>query len=151
MAFETTGPRQATGMSSFGSMRLVDITLMPLCVWPGRMPSASAVSGFVMPKVFGMDGPVTSASRMPTFFPRFCISLASRLVTSDLPTPPLPDTTPITCLTLVRLLGARVGGAVAASGLAAAAALVRAFFCHDSFFLGFQRPRAAGAPLVSPG
>ena len=43
----------ATGMSSFGSMRLVDITLMPLCVWPGRMPSASAVSGFVMPKVFG--------------------------------------------------------------------------------------------------
>ena len=52
----------------------------------------------------------------------------------------------------VRLDGAgALGGAVAASGLAAAAALVRAFFCHDSFFLGFQRPRAAGAPLVSPG
>ena len=77
--------------------------LMPVCVWPGRIPSASAVSGLVTPNVFGMDGPVMSASRMPTLLPRLFISLASRLVTRDLPTPPLPDTTPMTCLTLLRL------------------------------------------------
>ena len=33
-------------MSSFGSIRFVDTTLMPLWVCAGRMPSASAVSGF---------------------------------------------------------------------------------------------------------
>ena len=49
-----------------------------------------------MPNVLGMDGPVTSASRMPTLKPFFCIWLAKRLVTSDLPTPPLPLTTAMT-------------------------------------------------------
>ena len=89
------------------------MTLMPVWVWPGRIPSASAVSGLVMPKVFGMEGPVMSASRMPTLLPRLFISLASRLVTRDLPTPPLPETTPMTCLTLLRLFVSSLVGPAA--------------------------------------
>ena len=106
---DTTGPRHATGASSEGSSRFTDMTLMPLSVWAGKMPSMSATTCPVMPNVLGMDGPVTSASRMPTLKPRFCIWLASRLVTSDLPTPPLPLTTAMTCL---MLLCASVGSVV---------------------------------------
>ena len=90
------------------------MTSMPLADFAGLMPSASAVRRLSTPKDFGMDGPVMSASRMATLWPRLFISEASRLVTRDLPTPPLPDTTPITCLTLVRLLGARVLGPASA-------------------------------------
>ena len=84
------------------------MTSMPLADFAGLMPSASAVRRLSTPKDFGMEGPVMSASRMATLCPRLFISEASRLVTSDLPTPPLPDTTPMTCLTLVRLFGASV-------------------------------------------
>ena len=45
-----------------------------------------------MPKAVGMEGPVISASSMATLWPRRRISAAIRLVTSDLPTPPLPLT-----------------------------------------------------------
>ena len=48
-----------------------------------------------------MDGPVTSASRMAVLRPRRRSSTAISDVTMDLPTPPLPLTTPMTCLTLL--------------------------------------------------
>ena len=41
-----------------------------------------------------------SASRMPTRFPSRAMATASMEVTVDLPTPPLPDTTAMTFLTL---------------------------------------------------
>ena len=86
------------------------MTLMPLSVSAGKIPSASAITCPVTPKVLGMEGPVTSASRMPTLNPRFCIWLASKLVTSDLPTPPLPLTTAMTCLMLLWALVGNVEG-----------------------------------------
>ena len=46
-----------------------------------------------------MDGPVMSASRMAVRWPRRCMVTASWLVTMDLPTPPLPEMTPITFFT----------------------------------------------------
>ena len=52
-----------------------------------------------MPNILGIEGPVISASRIPTLYPLRAIVMAIKLVTEDLPTPPLPDTTPITCLT----------------------------------------------------
>ena len=45
-----------------------------------------------------MEGPVISASRMPTFLPRAAMAAAREQVTVDLPTPPLPLTTAITFL-----------------------------------------------------
>ncbi len=51
---------------------------------------------------------------MATLWPRLFISEASKLVTSDFPTPPLPDTTPTTCLMLERLLVSRVEGPASA-------------------------------------
>ncbi len=44
----------------------------------------------------GIEGPVMSASRMPTRAPRRASSTARMPHTSDLPTPPLPDITPMT-------------------------------------------------------
>jgi hypothetical protein len=48
----------------------------------------------------GAEGPVISASRTPTRFPFLAIATASIEVTVDLPTPPLPETTAITFLTV---------------------------------------------------
>ncbi len=45
-----------------------------------------------------MEGPVISASRIPTLQPFLRIILARDAVTIDFPTPPLPLTTPITFL-----------------------------------------------------
>ena len=119
------------------------------------MPSASAVSGFVMPNVLGMDGPVMSASRMATFLPRFCISLASRLVTRDLPTPPLPDTTPMTCLMFERELVSMVVGPCAVRSPQPDSPQLLHSCVHSSamipsFWVFSVRP-AADAPLVLSG
>ena len=46
-----------------------------------------------------MEGPVMSASRIPTLYPLAAIAFAREPVTKDFPTPPLPLTTPITCFT----------------------------------------------------
>ena len=54
------------------------------------------------PKAFGIDGPVISASMIPTLYPFALIILARDAVTSDLPTPPFPLTTPITFFTWLR-------------------------------------------------
>ena len=69
---------------------------MPEALSPGLRPFWSAVSGPLTPNAFGMEGPVTSASIMPTRFPALRNSEASRQVTEVFPTPPLPDTTPMT-------------------------------------------------------
>lgn len=53
----------------------------------------------LMPNILGMEGPVMSASRMPTLLPRRASSVAMAPVTNDLPTPPLPESTAITRLT----------------------------------------------------
>lgn len=56
------------------------------------MPTALSCT----PKACGIEGPVMSASMTPTLKPRRCMVTASWLVTMDLPTPPLPETTPNT-------------------------------------------------------
>jgi hypothetical protein len=55
-----------------------------------------------MPNDLGIEGPVISASSTAQALPLACIALASIDVTSDLPTPPLPLTMPITFLTLLK-------------------------------------------------
>ena len=70
------------------------------------MPFSSPSALSLMPKILGMDGPVMSASSIAVFRPRRFMVTASRDVTMDLPTPPLPDTTPITFLMLDSACGA---------------------------------------------
>ena len=59
-----TGPRQMTGSVSFGRSRLMDMTLTPSGVSAGSIPSSLPTICSCRPKALGMDGPVTSASRM---------------------------------------------------------------------------------------
>ncbi len=71
---------------------------MPPWVTAGRMPSSSPSARRWMLNAWGTDGPVISASRMPTFFPRAAMAAARVQATADLPTPPLPLATAITFL-----------------------------------------------------
>ena len=48
-----------------------------------------------------MDGPVISASKIPTEYPCSLISLAREAVTIDIPPPPYPLITPMTFFTCV--------------------------------------------------
>ena len=103
-----TGPRQTTGEVSSSSRRLMLMTSMPLFVLTGNRPSSQPCAFSCIPKHFGIDGPVTSASRIAVFRLRRCIVTASMDVTRLLPTPPLPLTIPMTFLTLLILfIGAR--------------------------------------------
>ena len=64
------------------------------------LPSGDvATPSLPIPKAMGMDGPVMSASRTAVFLPLRFMLTASMEVTKDLPTPPLPLTTPITFFT----------------------------------------------------
>ena len=63
------------------------------------MPSSLPAARVWMPKALGMEGPVISASRMPTFLPRPAMAQAREEVTRLLPTPPFPLTTAMTFLT----------------------------------------------------
>ena len=78
------------------------MTSVPLEVRRGSMPSSVPCARPVIPNIFGMDGPVMSASRMAVENPLRCIITASEEVTIDLPTPPLPLTIPMTFLTSLR-------------------------------------------------
>ncbi len=101
---EIIGPRQMTAAFSFGTIRLVETTLMPDAVTEGKMPwSEPRNPPTGRPKSFGMLGPVISASRMPTFLPARVSSHASMAVIEDLPTPPFPLKTAITFSTLLNL------------------------------------------------
>ncbi|KAF5043268.1 hypothetical protein DSECCO2_504040 [anaerobic digester metagenome] len=98
-----TGPLQTTGSVSSSSNRFIDIISTPVLLLHGRIPYPLPFAFSVMPKDFGIEGPVMSASKIPTLCPRLCIVTASIEVTRDFPTPPLPLTTPITFLTLLIL------------------------------------------------
>lgn len=56
-------------------------------------PGACVTFADSMPKRRGMDGPVRSMSRIPTFWPASDRERASWVVIEDFPTPPLPERT----------------------------------------------------------
>ena len=102
MTPERIGPRQIIAVSSLSVSRFEltisiaerDIagTISGFGCWPGGVDgSDSSPSGVVSPNSRGIDGPVMSASRMPTFLCARRRPTASSAVVSDLPTPPLPD------------------------------------------------------------
>ena len=86
---------------SFSTRRFNDISLMPDFVTGGyiTVPASSQVAFSCTPKDFGIDGPVISASMIPTLNPCSLIIRARDAVTIDLPTPPFPLTTAITLFT----------------------------------------------------
>ena len=88
-----------TGVSSFSRSRFTDIIFVPSFATHGSIPSSLPRACSWMPYIFGMDGPVISASRIPAVYPFSIIILAREAVTMDLPTPPLPLITPMTFLT----------------------------------------------------
>ena len=89
------------------------MTLMPVADISGRRSLPRPLARLpLMPIILGMEGPVMSASRMPTVCPRRLSSMASAPVTNDLPTPPLPESTAITCFTSERLFSSNCVGAV---------------------------------------
>ena len=55
----------------------------------------------IIPKDFGIDGPNISASSIPALLFNLDVPEASKEVTNDLPTPPLPLTIPILLFTLL--------------------------------------------------
>ena len=71
--------------------------------------SEMPMPSFAMPKAFGMEGPVISASMMPVRKPSRLVPQARREVTVDFPTPPFPDTTPISFFTLLPGAGFDLG------------------------------------------
>lgn len=67
------------------------ISRTPLWLWAGNSsPSSFPKAGSWAPNMRGMDGPVISASNIAVCLPACCTAQARRLVTRDLPTPPLP-------------------------------------------------------------
>ena len=94
-----TGPRHSTGSVSLSRRRLMDITWMPDWVSAGYRPDWSAPWHSDTPKALGMEGPVISASRMPTRWPFRAMATANWAVTVLFPTPPFPETTAITFFT----------------------------------------------------
>jgi len=75
----------------------MDMTLMPVLVSAGMMPAGPMNGVLWIPNILGMLGPVMSASSTPTGWPSCRRATASRALTSDLPTPPLPLMTATTC------------------------------------------------------
>ena len=96
-----SAPRQITGSVSFSSSRFTLISFTPVRLSTGKIPSSVPIAFSRIPKIFGMDGPVISASSTAVLWPLRLVSTASRLVTRLLPTPPLPLTTAITFFTLL--------------------------------------------------
>jgi hypothetical protein len=64
-------PRQTTGSVSFSIRRLRLISLTPVLVSTGRIPSSLPMARSWMPKALGMEGPVISASSTAAFLPAF--------------------------------------------------------------------------------
>ena len=103
-----TGPLHTTGISSESNNRLIDITLMPCPDSLGKIPSSFPCAFPWMPNVFGMLGPVMSASKIAVLYPLRFIRTDKYEVVSDLPTPPFPLTTPITFFTLLCLFSGSI-------------------------------------------
>src|SRR5450756_105785 len=99
MADVSSGPRQMTGWLESSKSRFMEMILIPVAVSGGTMPTIEDSGRTVRPNRRGMDGPVMSASRMPTFGPRGAARTAAMADTRDLPTPPLPLATASTCRT----------------------------------------------------
>src|SRR5699024_9018936 len=76
------------------------------------MPSSLPVAGPCTPNSFGIEGPVISASKMPAEWPIRRIATASMALVMLLPTPPLPETTPITFLIWLLACGGSCCGAL---------------------------------------
>ena len=64
---------------------------MPPGVSSGKMLSPSPTARVSRPQAVGLEGPVLSASMMPTLSPRLAMAVAREAVVVLLPTPPLPD------------------------------------------------------------
>ena len=82
--------------SSVSNRRFMETILIPSSETAGSIPIDVPYICPLIPNIFGIDGPVRSASIMPTRFPSATSFLAISDVTVDLPTPPLPLTIPIT-------------------------------------------------------
>lgn len=76
----------------------MDIICMPEGVNTVLIPVSPPVARSLTPNMRGTEGPVISASIMPTDFPCLWANEASREVVSDFPTPPFPLTTAIAFL-----------------------------------------------------
>ena len=94
MALCSIGPRQMTGWSS-GTKYPMERHLTP---WAdvGTTMSPMTTGSWSAPSILGTEKPYTSASSSPTRWPARASAMARLTVTVDLPTPPLPDETPIT-------------------------------------------------------
>ena len=90
-----------TGSVSFSRSRFTLIIFTPVRLSTGRMPSSVPMAFSWIPNIFGMEGPVISASRIAVLCPFRLVSTDSRPVTRLFPTPPLPLTTAITFFTLL--------------------------------------------------
>ncbi len=92
----TNGPLQSTGSPSCSKSKLEDIIFIPVFVTTGIIfwPSLTAFSW--LPKTFGIDAPVISASKIPVSYPLLLAKTDNIDVTIVFPTPPFPLTTPIT-------------------------------------------------------
>ncbi len=58
------GPLQTTGSESFSKSKLTDIISIPVLLLIGNSPNSLALAFSLIPKAFGIEGPVISASRM---------------------------------------------------------------------------------------
>ena len=93
-----------TGEVGSSNKRFNEMVSIPVLVRTGKIVVSLAVAISVKPNAFGMEGPVRSASMMAVFSPFLLALTASKEVVRDLPTPPLPETTAITFLTLLNSL-----------------------------------------------
>ena len=90
----------------------MDMMRIPLKLLSGSIPPLADLVGWpLVPNIRAILGPVMSPSRIPTRNPWLLNETASKPVTSDLPTPPLPLIMAITCLIVPSLpAGAMVKG-----------------------------------------
>ena len=70
----------------------------------GKSPSSTTLSLFFKPNIFWIEGPVMSASKIPTLNPSFFNLIANKDEITDFPTPPLPLPTAIILLIKLDLL-----------------------------------------------
>ncbi|MPM80132.1 hypothetical protein SDC9_127178 [bioreactor metagenome] len=91
------GPRHTTGLVGSSRRRLTDITLiLKIEEAGGTIPSGVPYGASEIPINLGTEGPVISASRIPTEKPFFAKATANKQDTELFPTPPLPLPTAIT-------------------------------------------------------
>ena len=107
------GPRQATGVLVSGSRNAIDMTARLPVTCTGSMVFARTVGRWSsIPSILGMLGPWKSRSSRPTFFPWLARAYARFTETVDLPTPPFPLRTRMTCRTSIFAFGGSPFGAL---------------------------------------